>query len=552
MVQVPIYTAETLDPTDFLLGHNSAGNVRRFPGFASPRRRLTGDETFYVRGADGSDLNTGTADNAGGAWETIQHAIDWVTENLDPGTDYVVTIQVRAATYNEDIEAKNFASGASGARQLRIIGDETTPSNCVINCTALCLYAYLCEAYVSGFKFTGGGGAAAIYCDSGIVLFGNVEFGAIGFHILNNAGYVANAESSFSISGGGNAIVWNTNGGITIFANTVITVTGTPTFAVAGITLFQGSRFVGETNLSWVGSFVGLQFDCDSGCLIHLAGQRIPGTIKGIRGDRIFATSDLIIYVRPDGNDLNYGTANTSAGAFLTIQAAIDHLYKNYDLKGYQAIVQLANGTYDEIAVELKTPVGAATAGTTTAGGGGGCRLIGDETTPGNVTINAEIYALGSGTQWFCSGFSFTCTGGAAANPYCVYGHAEGWVRLGKVIFAGTPVSSHWAADFGGTVEFQEDYSVTANASFHGICQLNGKVLSFGTTAAHGTRTYTGGFTIICSVSSMVVWGTAFTGPVTAARYSVTKVSTISVGGNGPNFLPGNSAGTADATSNYS
>jgi hypothetical protein len=58
-------------------------------------------------------------------------------------------------------------------------------------------------------------------------------------------------------------------------------------------------------------------------------------------------TTDLIVYVRPDGNDLNDGSANDSGHAFQHIQAAIDYCHKNFLLGTQQVTIQLGiPGTY--------------------------------------------------------------------------------------------------------------------------------------------------------------------------------------------------------------
>jgi hypothetical protein len=93
------------------------------------RERLTANRTYYVR-TDGSDSNNGLTDSAGGAFLTIQKAIDTVA-SIDLGP-FNVTIQVRAGTYT---------SGATvtgpwlGSGTVTLLGDTATPSNVVISVT---------------------------------------------------------------------------------------------------------------------------------------------------------------------------------------------------------------------------------------------------------------------------------------------------------------------------------------------------------------------------------------------------------------------------------
>ena len=88
---------------------------------------LTAHRTYYVR-ADGSDSNTGLADTSGGAFLTIQKAVNCVAA-LDLST-YNVTIQVGAGTYTgSTVVAKPF----TGAGTVTISGDTTTPANVLIS-----------------------------------------------------------------------------------------------------------------------------------------------------------------------------------------------------------------------------------------------------------------------------------------------------------------------------------------------------------------------------------------------------------------------------------
>ena len=91
---------------------------------------LAANRTYYVR-TDGSNSNNGLANTAGGAFLTIQKAIDTVS-GLDLGA-YNVTIQVGNGTYT---------GGASvvgpylGSGTVTLQGDTTTPSNVVISTTS--------------------------------------------------------------------------------------------------------------------------------------------------------------------------------------------------------------------------------------------------------------------------------------------------------------------------------------------------------------------------------------------------------------------------------
>lgn len=61
------------------------------------RTKLTADTTFYVR-TDGNDNNSGLANNAGGAWLTLQGAWDNLVKGYDLG-GFKATVAIQPGTY---------------------------------------------------------------------------------------------------------------------------------------------------------------------------------------------------------------------------------------------------------------------------------------------------------------------------------------------------------------------------------------------------------------------------------------------------------------------
>src|SRR5438552_3201406 len=63
---------------------------------------------YYVR-SDGNDGNKGTANSAAGAWRTIQHAVDYIAQNLDIN-GFLVTVQLQSGvTFTEQVQLKPYA-----------------------------------------------------------------------------------------------------------------------------------------------------------------------------------------------------------------------------------------------------------------------------------------------------------------------------------------------------------------------------------------------------------------------------------------------------------
>lgn len=101
------------------------------------RKALTADRTYYVR-TNGSDANDGLSNTAGGAFLTIQRAVDAVCDGLDCAGHSVV-IQVADGTYTDVIELREVIglpavdSGGVTNRFVTLRGNPATPANVVIN-----------------------------------------------------------------------------------------------------------------------------------------------------------------------------------------------------------------------------------------------------------------------------------------------------------------------------------------------------------------------------------------------------------------------------------
>ena len=90
---------------------------------------LTADTTFYLR-QDGNDTQTGAANNIGEAWETLQHAFDWVAQNVSCN-GYVVTFQLADGVISGYVStATNVFKKPDGI--IYIHGNATNPENVII------------------------------------------------------------------------------------------------------------------------------------------------------------------------------------------------------------------------------------------------------------------------------------------------------------------------------------------------------------------------------------------------------------------------------------
>lgn len=254
------------------------------------RERLTGPRTYYVR-TDGSDSNTGLANTAGGAFLTIQKAID-VAAGLDSSI-YDVTIQIAAGTYalGTGLVGKNMV----GAGQIILLGDETTPANVVLSTSGamtglvgnLCCSALYTRYNVRGVKLTstGTGSMYALNAKSGAKIdFQNVDFGGtFTGHTRADDTAVITATGNYTISGSSGAHHSCVGGAVIRVQSRTITLTGTPNFS----SVFADFVRVGIGFLNgnvYSGSATGVRYNVSENSAVTVAGagaNYFPGNSAG-------------------------------------------------------------------------------------------------------------------------------------------------------------------------------------------------------------------------------------------------------------------------------
>lgn len=269
--------------------------------------------------------------------------------------------------------------------------------------------------------------------------------------------------------------------------------------------------------------------------------KKAGGGGGGGNGGPTVLTADLDLYVRTTGNDANDGLANTDARAFKTITGAVQHLRSHYNMAGFTANINVADGTYNEAVSVVNVPnciihfKGSASA---IWRGNGGTAL----------TVHGSFVCV--------TGFTF---GGGGTTEGFVEAFNGSEVRLlGGHVFAAT-TSFHVIARRGGSVWFSGAYSITGGGAAHlGIVESSSVFV-----AANFTVTLTGtpAFTrfILCGRGSIFTCSDfssyGFSGSATGIRYEVAGGSTLfltnSAGSKGANFFPGSTAGTVATGGTY-
>jgi hypothetical protein len=256
-------------------------------------------------------------------------------------------------------------------------------------------------------------------------------------------------------------------------------------------------------------------------------------------GVKEILTANRTYYVRTDGSNSNDGLANTSGGAFLTIQKAVDTIAA-LDINGYTVTVQVADGTYTT-AVTLKSIVGYSAAG---------CLVIqGNSGTPANVVISttsaSAFTADGIASTWDIKNLKIqTTTSGS-----CLNAKNNSSLRFGNIDF-GASANFHVNCESMAVVTCISSYAITAAASIH-LYALTGHIKCSGVTVTITGSPVFGTFAQAVVFSAIVANGNTYTGSATGTRYSATHNSVIHTNGGGASYFPGDSAGSTGTGGQY-
>lgn len=339
----------------------------------------------------------------------------------------------------------------------------------------------------------------------------------------------ATATDYFVVSASSTLItVSATNGGSAIVAGSAGSGTQTA--------LQSGSHFTSTTGALPTGLTEGTTYYVSSASLGANSFQVADTAAHGVAGTDSINTSGSVtgspIYNAYTGNDTNTGLAQTRAGAFLTLQAAVNAA-ASVDLTTKNITIQAASGTY--------------TSGVSVVGawvGSGSVTLTGDTTSPSNVlisTTSANGVLVTAYGRLSLSGFKVqTKTSGLG-----IAAQNGGVLTIAGAMEYGACVAAQIYAERAGVIIITVSYTVSGAAASHV------QVLTFGYVFnVTNTVTIIGNpaFTQFASPSRFGVAefsANTFIGSVTGARYLIVSNGAVNTFGGGASYLPGNSAGTA-------
>ncbi|RKE72594.1 DUF2793 domain-containing protein [Pseudorhodoplanes sinuspersici] len=261
---------------------SDTGKVSFPQGAVGIREKLTAARTYYVR-TDGSDANDGLVNSAGGAFLTIQKAIDIVFGTLDLDA-FNATIQLGDGTYTV---GGNATAPRLGTGTVTIQGNATHPQNVIVNASSVGCFRAASGAslIVKDMELrTTGGTNCLVASVGGFMQFGNVRFGTSGSsHMRAEIGGLVEAIGNYSIVGNaGSHINMGLCGVVRISGRTVMQI-GNPTFSgafvlgtTAGMAVLNGNTFTGAAN--------GKRYDVTLNAGVNVTGAGVnylPGDAAG-------------------------------------------------------------------------------------------------------------------------------------------------------------------------------------------------------------------------------------------------------------------------------
>lgn len=393
---------------------------------------------------------------------------------------------------------------------------------------------------------------------------------------LNNTGTYtghlnlpASANIAFTVPEGGTGLSSGTSGGIPCF-NSATTMASSVAMTVNSILIGGGAGacptpLVTATGINtWLGTpssanlRTALTDETGTGLAVfNNAPALISPTISGSAsagGVRIPLTANTTFNVATTGVDSN----NCTSGApCLTVQRAYDNLANFYDLQGFTATIQLANGTYTSGLLTAKCVLG--------QNGPAGVQILGSAT-PSNViwsTTSADTISLGASsagagtngcTQLTVGGMRLqTTTGGNTIN---VAGGGVG-ITIGTPGFPidfGASAQNHIVTNHSAWAIAGTNNSISGSAVVAHVAALSGSQAALHNTTITCTGSPAFGFFAYSEGAGSNIFLANITfsgcGTVTGSRYFASKFGTVTTLGS-LTYLPGNAVGTLSFFGQY-
>jgi hypothetical protein len=262
---------------------------------------------------------------------------------------------------------------------------------------------------------------------------------------------------------------------------------------------------------------------------------------------KIKATATLNLYVGGSGASDTLNNGLSSGAPFATLQHAANVVLYAYDLNGFTANINVANGTY--------------TAGVTVDCSKlrGSIHFIGNTGSPSSCAVTLPgggscFNVINSGPQVFVSGFQVSAPSGSTGAPWTSPGFGLSSSNGAQLIFDhvafGASSYAHMAANAGGYIGVpaaSTPYSISGGAVGHAIAGGTAGYISIPSAivTVTGTPAFSTAFAEVDAGALVFAPSASFSGAATGPRYLCSNGGAIETNGAGASFFPGSTAGSS-------
>jgi hypothetical protein len=254
------------------------------------RWRLSTGLAIHVDPTAGSDANDGLAAGPGNALATFVAARDIVCRVLD-FNGQLVTIKYADGTHSVPIVIGATHNWVGGG-QMRIEGNVTTPSSCILNVTnsdAIQIEGRKAgPVLLRGFKITTNGAGNGVNLSGGAwaQLENGLDFAATAYgHIYLGGSSMLQLVGNYAISGGASLhFTVDQSSFVSVVGSIGITLTGSPAFANQFARCLENS-YLHLVGASFSGTAVGMRYLAQYNGVIQTGGggaNFLPGTSAGV------------------------------------------------------------------------------------------------------------------------------------------------------------------------------------------------------------------------------------------------------------------------------
>jgi hypothetical protein len=258
----------------------------------------TGNRDYYIDPVNGNDANDGST--LAKAWRTRQYAYNWVQTHIDLA-GYNVVFHCSNGTYAAAFTAVGFCRGQTGPSAIKFIGNEATPSACLVS---FATDGGIGFGAIDGAKYTWSGfkiQSSGQYCTHTLASGAGSELmiGAADFGVATssaNSGHIACGSSAslvmtqnYTVSGSScNHMVASGNGTI-ICIGLTINHLNNPNFSVC----YASAQMCGVCMIAassppafntYIGGCTGPRYLCNGNGTIFTysaGGNYVPGSVGG-------------------------------------------------------------------------------------------------------------------------------------------------------------------------------------------------------------------------------------------------------------------------------